>query len=106
VRKGYGGIARPWVRVRYRVREQQAGRSWRDKVSVFDPNGHELSGRNAVTTRRDPPGVAPEPGLEYSLLTSIAACTEGPYRFNIRFEGEGFSQEVAETLYVSVARER
>jgi hypothetical protein len=104
VRKGFGGIARPWVRVRYRVREDSA-KKWRDSVSVVDPSGHELSGRNAVTTRRDPPESVPEPGLEYSLLTSVAACTEGPYRFNIRLEGDGFSREIAETLYVSVARE-
>jgi hypothetical protein len=105
VHKGYGGIARPWVRVRYRVRARP-GKTWRDRVSVFDPSGRELSGRDAVTTRRDPPDSSPEPGHEYSLLTSIAACTEGPYRFSIRFEGDGFSQEVAETLYVSVSRER
>jgi hypothetical protein len=104
VRKGFGGIARPWVRVRYRVHEGSA-KKWRDSVSVLDPSGHELSGRNAVTTRRDPPDTAFEPGSEYSLLTSVAACTEGPYRFNIRLEGDGFSREIAETLYVSVARD-
>jgi tetratricopeptide (TPR) repeat protein len=105
VRQGYGGIARPWVRVRYRVRGDSQS-PWHDRVSVLDPNGDDLSARNAVTTRRDPPPSPPGAGLEYSLLTSVAACTEGPYQFRIRLEGDGFSQEIAETLYVSVARER
>ena len=115
VRRGYSGIARPWVKVTYRVRSHGDPATWHDRIVVLDPDGRDLARRNAVTTTREPPATSAvdasgklqyDASREYSLTTSVAACTEGPYRFRITLEGDGFSQEIAETFYVRVATER